>query len=215
MYTAVIFDMNGVIVNDERIHQQSWRLFCADHGFKLSDDEFKQKVFGRTEKETFQFLFGKVLTEEEVEKYSNERVRVAMSIFKPIMKTIPGVVEMLYYLEQKQIPVALATSSRKWYQTFIFDHLALWHYFEVIVTAEDVTHGKPDPEVYLRAATLLGVNPAECLALEDSVSGIKSAQAAGMKVIGIATTHTAQEIQLADKVVKNFIDQTPEEILTL
>lgn len=215
MFKAVIFDMNGVIVNDERIHQQSWRQFSQDHQLHISEEDFKQKVFGRTEKETFQFLFNSTLTEEEISKYSDERVDVAMGLFRPQLRAIQGVVEVLYYLKELQIPMALATSSRKRYQTFIFDNLNLWQYFDAIVTAEDVTKGKPEPEVYLRAAELLSVDPKECVAIEDSVSGIRSAQAAGMKVIGIATTHEAAEIQKADKVVKDFTAQSPAELFQL
>jgi len=213
MFQAVIFDMNGVIIEDERNHQQSWRKFCEDHGFQLSEEEFKREVFGRRESETFEFLFKRKLSEEEVNKYSNERVDIAIPIFKPIMEATPGLLEFLRYLKDQHVPMALATSSRKRYLEFIFDGLNLWQYFQVIVTSEDVKKGKPDPEVYLKAATQLGIPAEHCLAIEDSLSGIKSAQAAGMKVIGIATTHAPEEILQADKVILSFQQQSFEELL--
>lgn len=215
MHRAVIFDMNGVLVDDERFHQQSWRQFCQRYGFALTESEFHQYVFGRTERDTLSYLFKKPLPDEEVAYYSQQRVEIAMSLFKPLMRTIPGVVELLHFLRQAEIPLAVATSSRKRYQAFIFDHLNLWPYFRFVVTAEDVACGKPDPEVYLKAAALLQVPPHQAVAIEDSLSGIRSAQAAGMKVIGVATTHTKAEIQQADKVVANFTDQSPAELLDI
>src|SRR6185369_577003 len=168
---------------------------------------------GRRESETFEFLFKRKLSEEEVNKYSNERVDIAIPIFKPIMEATPGLLEFLRYLKDQHVPMALATSSRKRYLEFIFDGLNLWQYFQVIVTSEDVKKGKPDPEVYLKAATQLGIPAEHCLAIEDSLSGIKSAQAAGMKVIGIATTHAPEEILQADKVILSFQQQSFEELL--
>lgn len=211
---AVIFDMNGVIVDDERIHQKSWRKFCHDHGFRLTEDEFKQKVFGRIEKETFEYLFKRHLTEEEVAQYSDERVDTAIRLVKPVLEVVAGVLGVLRFLKEHHIQIALATSSRRRYQRLIFDSLRLDDFFDAIVTAEDISKGKPDPEIYLLAAKQLSVEPKECVAIEDSVSGIRSAQKAGMKVIGIATTHTPEEIQQADKVVLDFTSQSFEQLFS-
>ncbi|MBW7956081.1 HAD family phosphatase [Patescibacteria group bacterium] len=214
MFSAVIFDMNGVILNDERVHQQSWRVFCQQHGFRLSEEQFTKKVFGRIEKETFEFLFKKKLSEAEVEHYSNERVDIAISLVEPVLKANDGLLEVLKYLKELQLPIGLATSSRKRYMNFVFDKLDLWNFFDAIVTAEDVQKGKPEPEVFLKAAALLRQEPEKCVAIEDSVSGITSAHAAGMKVIGIATTHTPEEIKAADKVIHSFEDQSPAQLFT-
>ncbi len=211
---AVIFDMNGVIVDDERIHQKSWRIFCADHGFQLTEDEFKQQVFGRIEKETFEYLFKRQLTEEEVAQYSDERVDTAIKLVTPVLEVVAGVLGVLRFLRDHRIKIALATSSRRRYQRFIFDSLRLDDFFDAIVTAEDISKGKPDPEIYLLAAKQLGIEPTSCVAIEDSVSGITSAQQAGMKVIGIATTHTPEEIRQADKVVLDFTSQSFEQLFS-
>lgn len=206
--TAVIFDMNGVIIDDERIHQQSWKIYCQNHGFHITENEFKEKVFGRTEKETFEYLYSRKITPEELGKFSDERVDTAIEIFKPQLKTTAGLHNLLEELLTNNIPMAVATSSRNRYVNFIMDTLGIRKYFKAILTAEDIINGKPDPEIYLKTANKLNVPPKNCVVIEDTISGIRSAMAAGMKVIGIATTHAKKELETADKTVDSFEEIT-------
>jgi len=201
---AVIFDMNGVIINDERIHQESWRVYCKKHGFQITEEDFKHNVFGRTEKDTFTYLYNREITPEELEQFSNERVDTAIEIFKPQIKMTEGLQNLLDELLEMNIPMAIATSARKRYFNFIMDQLNIRKYFIVVLTAEDITKGKPDPEIYLETASKLQIEPQNCIVFEDTLSGIKAAKAAGMKVVGIATTHFKEELGLADTVVNNF-----------
>lgn len=198
--------MNGVIINDERIHQESWRQYCQNHGFQLTEEEFKHEVFGRTEKDVFEYLYKRPITPDELAKFSDERVDVAIDIFKPQIKLADGLQSLLEQLHEMKIPLAIATSSRRRYYQFVIDALLLSKFFQATVTAEDITHGKPHPEIYLAAAKALGVAPADCEAIEDSVSGIKSAQAAGMTVTAIASTHQPDELQSAERVIKSFTE---------
>jgi beta-phosphoglucomutase family hydrolase len=204
MRRAFIFDMNGVIVNDEHVHQASWRMLCDKYGVSLTEEEFKQKVYGRTEKETLNFLFQKQLSEKELEPYLAERVQFAIEFYKPEISLTNGLGGFLEDLATNEIPTAIATSARWPYVNFVLDTLNIRKYFRVVVTAEDIKNGKPDPEIYLRAAEMLGVDPALCVAVEDSVSGIKAAKAAGMYVVGITTTHGKEELGLADRIVDSF-----------
>lgn len=204
MFQAVIFDMNGVIVNDERIHQESWRQLCQKYGFDLTEDEFKHNIFGRTEADTLTYLFHKQLTPEDIEKYSAERIKIAISIFKPKLALTEGLLQFLQKLQADNIPLAIATSSRKPYTNFILGGLNIRHFFKQVITAEEISKGKPDPLIYLLAARKLSINPKNCVVFEDTISGIKSAHSAGMKVIGITTTHTAEELNIADKIIDSF-----------
>lgn len=206
MFQAIIFDMNGVIINDERIHQESWRQLCQKYGFHLTEEEFKHSVFGRTEADTFTYLFHRQLSPSELEEYSAERVKIAISIFKPKLALTEGLLSFLQDLHTHGIPLAIATSSRKPYTDFILDGLNIRQFFKQVVTAEEIFKGKPDPEIYLLAAKRLQIDPSKCIVFEDSLSGIKSAQAAGMKVIGITTTHPAEELDIVDKIINSFID---------
>lgn len=207
---TVLFDLNGVIINDERFHQQSWREFSKEHGFELTEEQFTHQIFGRTEKDTLNFLFGKSLSNEEISKYSDQRVDFVINLVSPFLELTEGFSSFLELLSKRGVVCGIGTSSRKRYVNFIIERFNLKEFFPVIVTAEDVVNGKPDPEVYLKAAQLLGSEPSSCIVIEDSLSGIKAAQAAGMKAIGITTTHTAQELYGADCIVSHF-----DEIKTL
>ncbi len=196
--------MNGVIINDERIHQESWRQLSKKYDFHLTEQDFTEHVFGKTEKDTFAYLFGKELTPAELEKHSAERVEIAIDLFTPQLALTDGLEDFLKELEKNSIPIAIATSARRTYTNFILDGLNIRHYFQKVVTSEDVTRGKPDPEIYLLAAKELGASPQNCIVFEDSLSGIKSGKAAGMKVIAITTTHKREELSSADKIIDSF-----------
>lgn len=210
MRKAFIFDMNGVIVNDERIHQASWRKLCDKYGFKLTEEEFKHNVFGRTEKDTLNYLLQKELSDQELEPYLAERVQIAIDLYRPQISLTEGLTDFLEDLFRHSIPTAIATSARWPYTNFVLDTLNIRKYFKAVVTAEDIENGKPDPEIYLKAASKLKREPSLCVAIEDSVSGIQSAKAASMYVVGITTTHNKEELGLADKVVNSFQELSVE-----
>jgi beta-phosphoglucomutase len=212
MASAVIFDMNGVIVDDERIHQESWRVFCQRHGFQLTDDEFKHNVFGRRETDTFADLFQRDIGDVELEELLTERVTIAMDIFRPNLHPTEGADEFIQSLYENKVPIAVATSARKPYTSFILDGLDIRQYFNAVVTAEEVVKGKPDPEIFLKAAEAISTAPEQCVVIEDSLSGIRAAKAAGMEVIGITTTDTEDELRTADKVITSFRDISPATI---
>ena len=203
-HKAVIFDLNGVIINDERIHQESWRQLCKKYNLNLTEEEFKQKVFGRTEADVLEYLFHRKLNEDEINKYSAERVKIAMNIFRPKMALTTGLKNFLDDLQSNIVPVAIATSSRVPYTNFILDGLEIRKYFSIVVTAEEIEKGKPDPEIYLSASKKLMADPNACVVFEDSVSGIKSGKAAGMYVVAITTTHGEDELLMADKIINSF-----------
>lgn len=210
-----IFDMNGVIINDERFHQYSWKELCKKWGKNLTEEQFEKEVFGRREKETFSFLLGRDIQEQELGALSDERTQIVMDVFGDQIKPVPGITAFLQQLAAAGIPIGLATSSRKPYMNYILDTFELQSYFSAIVSGEDCSRGKPDPEIYLKAASLLNVDPKTCIAFEDSLSGIASARSAGMKVVGIATTQDAQELTNTILVVKDFTELTSEMIREL
>lgn len=196
--------MNGVIIDDEQIHQETWRQLGKKYNLNLTEEEFQNNISGRTEKDVFVYLLGKELTPRELAERSAERVKIAIDIFKPQLALAKGLLSFLESLRGNNIPIAVATSARRPYTDFILDGLEIRKYFQKIVTAEDVTKGKPDPEMYLLAAKQIDVKPTDCVVFEDSVSGIKAGKAAGMKVIAITTTYTGDELVLADKVIDSF-----------
>lgn len=204
MMKAVIFDMNGVIINDESYHTQSWKAFCKKHGFKLSPQEINEKVMGKRDQDTLKYLFKQKLSSRQINTYSDEREKIVMPLVKRSLQLADGLRKLLDELKQADIPLAIATGSRKGYANFIVANFHLRNYFRHIITAEDITKGKPDPEIYLKAALLLQIKPEDILVFEDSLAGISAAKRAGMKIVGITTTYNQEELSLADKVINSF-----------
>lgn len=203
---AVIFDMNGVIINDERYHQESWRVLIGRNPgiFRMpTEEEFKHDVFGRSERSTLEYLLGRPVTPEELGTFSEERVEVVKKLFSPLVLA-DGLEPLLGQLKSEKVPVGIATGSRPNYVNHILYGLGLRPYIQAVVTADDITKSKPDPEIYLKTARALGTKPKECTVFEDTISGIRAGQAAGMHVIAITSTHGADELTLADEVINSF-----------
>lgn len=205
MAKAVIFDMNGVIIVDEKYHNESWQILCNNYGFTLTEEDFKKHVMGKRDKDTLDYLFKRKLSLEDTDKCADERDAIVKRLVKGKLALPDGLLELLEEIKNKNIPLAIATSSRRGYVDFIMENFGLRKYFPIIVTAEDITNGKPDPEIYLKTAGILSVNPDEVLAFEDSITGIKAAKSAGMKVVGVSSSVSEEELsKIADVVIGSF-----------
>lgn len=200
---AVIFDMDGVIIDSNPYHKISLRQFCEKYGFHLSDEELIKKVYGRTNKEWIANLFGN-LSKEELSHYGEEKETLFREVFKNDIRALEGLPEFLENLKQNNIPIAIGTSAPRSNVDFVLAHTNLGEYFSVILDEADVEHGKPNPEIYLKVAARLGYEPSRCIVFEDSLSGVESARRAGAKVIGVATTHSIEELSHTDFIIRDF-----------
>lgn len=167
---AVLFDMDGVIVDSNPIHKEVLIEFCR----KYSEE----------------------LTEEKEEMFRE--------VFIPQNHIVPGLFEFLDLLDQNGIKKVVATSAPAENADFILAELGITDRFGAVLNASHVNKSKPHPEPYLKAAKAVGVKPENCIVFEDSLSGVKSGAAAGAKVVGVATTHTQEELHLCDLVVDDF-----------
>jgi len=210
---AVIFDMDGVIIDSNPFHKISLRQFCEKYGYHLSDDELVSKIYGRTNKDWIANLFG-ALTKEELTNYGEEKEALFREIYKNDISALKGLPEFLKSLKEKNIPVAIGTSAPRSNVDFVLSHTGLGEYFSAILDESDVVKGKPDPEIYLKVAAKLGYEPTHCIVFEDSLSGVESARKAGAKVVGVATTHTFEELSHTDFVIEDFTDLTPASLIT-
>ncbi|CAA9223063.1 MAG: hypothetical protein AVDCRST_MAG56-549 [uncultured Cytophagales bacterium] len=201
---AVIFDMDGVVVDNIPYHFDAWRQFAARYGLALSDDELTRYVNGRVAKEVLEYLFKKELTAEEVHRYTEEKEDVYRDLYRPHLKPTAGLLPFLEMLRTGGIPTAVATSAPYSNIDFTLGGTGTRPYFREIVDARHVKRGKPDPEIYLQAADRLGMAPPRCIVIEDALLGVQAGLGAGMKVIGITTTHTPAELSNTHLVITDF-----------
>ena len=201
---AAIFDLDGTLLDNNSFHLKSWVEYLKDMGRNISEEEFNASFNGRTNKDVIKYIFNNPMNEEEILKYSLEKEAVYRKIYKPYIQPVKGLIAFLEILKNKNIPMAIATSGIQPNIDFMFDNLPIKSYFNLVVNSSHVTHGKPHPEIYLKAASLLNVNPENCLVFEDAIVGIDSAKAAGMKVVAVATTEPKENFHDADFIIDDF-----------
>lgn len=200
---AVIFDMDGVIVDTNVFHKKAIHQFCEKYGFTLSEEQLRTSIYGRTNKDWITRLFGS-LTPEQLHFYAHEKEQLFRDLYAPFIKPVEGLPEFLDRLVENNIPFAIATSAPPENVDFVLDKTHLRKYFDLILDERVVTHGKPDPEIYIKTAQALKLPNEKCLVIEDSLSGITAGKNSGSKVIGITTTHTKEEMTDASFIINNF-----------
>ena len=201
---AAVFDMDGTLVDNNPFHIKAWQAFYQERGRELSLDEYKKNINGRVAKDIFPYIFQREIEPDEIELLSNEKESLYRELYKPHIKPIDGLVPFLEELLHAGMPMAIATSGLPINIDFLFEHLIIKHYFKSIIDASQITRGKPDPEIFLKAAQSINADPQSCVAFEDSVSGIAAAKAAGMKVVALTTMQKREFIQQADLIIDDY-----------
>ncbi|HWP24514.1 MAG TPA: HAD family phosphatase [Candidatus Binatia bacterium] len=220
MLRAVIFDFNGIIVDDEPIHFQLFQRVLSEEGIGLSEEAYYERYLGFDDRGAFMASFRdhhRPLSEEKlcalVERkaaYYQEAIRNHVSIF-------PGVKELIVQL-RPVLSLAVASGALRREIETILNTAGLLPYFDAIVSAEDVTQGKPEPEIFLKALVALNarghtgapIQPGECLVIEDSKEGVRGARRAGMKCLAVTNSHPAELLSEADAVVKSLAGVSAE-----
>jgi beta-phosphoglucomutase len=211
---ACLFDMDGVVVDNKEFHIEAWKIYADRLGFKVNYEECKS-WFGYTNNHILKKLFNKELAHDEMEKMGEEKEVIYRDLYAGKIVPLHGLPEFIESLRKAGIKIALATSAPSANVHFTLEKTFLSDKFETIVDGSMVKNGKPDPEIFLKAAQNLGVTPECTLVFEDSFHGINAAHAAGMKVIGVATTHQANEIKGTHAIIKDFSEITLEDIKKL
>lgn len=204
MLRGVVFDMDGVVIDSHPAHRAAWKTFLADVGKPTSEEELDIILNGGKREEILKHFFGE-LDRRQIAEYGKRKDEILRNRGSKL-EPMPGVVGFLDCLVDAGIRVALATSASRSRTYANLEELRLMHYFEAVVTGNEVTAGKPDPTIYRLAAARMREAPNHLLAVEDAVSGVKAAKAAGMQCLGIAHNGRAEALRLAgaNPVVDDF-----------
>ncbi|MGH9398348.1 MAG: HAD family hydrolase [Terriglobia bacterium] len=204
---AAIFDMDGVLVNSNPFHVQKWIDLLKQRNIPFDTAAVPRQILGMHNDDAFRRYFGSSMTHEGMRQLGAELEAQFREMFRPYAKPLPGLMALLGELRSAGIPMAVASSAIRANVEFVVDTLGIRPFFRRLVTGDDVKAHKPDPEIYLQAAAGLGVEPAECVAFEDSFPGIAAVKNAGMRCVAIASTFPLDELRSktrADMVVPGF-----------
>lgn len=201
-YSAVILDMDGTLIESTEADYLAWKWLFADYDQAFTFQEYMPLLGIKS----IDVLHHKLqLNGEELHR----ALRKKMSYFREVVedngiRSVPFAQSFLKSLKDFPVKVALATSSRREKMQLLMEKMEFINYFDVIVTGEEVHHGKPAPDIFIQAAEKLGVPPEKCVVIEDAANGVAAAKNAQMKCIAITTTHSAEQLLYADLIVDSF-----------
>ena len=201
---GALFDMDGVIADTNPYHKKAISLFCEKHGINVGDDFLKEEIYGYMNEEWIPKLFTKELTANEVNILAEEKEAIFRELYEPYVAPVEGLREFLSLLKAENIKCVVGTSAPAVNAQFILEKTGLKTFFDDVLDSSDVELGKPNPEIYLKCAARIGKMPGECIVFEDSLAGVAAGNAAGCKVVGVATTHSATELSDTALVINNF-----------
>ncbi len=199
---AFLWDMDGVIVDSGAPHFESWRQAFAVHGVIYTLAQF-ESFFGTRDDYIIRQVMGS-LPDDTVRQIADDKERRYRDLIRNNARIFPGVIPLLKAMKQGGFKIALGTSAPMENVEAVAQQIGLHEYFDAVVTGEEVTEGKPSPEIYLLAAAKLGANPERCVVFEDSPHGVVAARRAGMKCVAVTNSHPATLLQEADRVVESM-----------
>ena len=198
---AVLWDMDGTLINSEELHWLAWRETMTKEGLVITRDQFLS-TFGQRNDSIIPAWLGSAATAERIERIGETKENVYRDLVRQVgIAFEPGVASWLHRLQQHGWQQAIASAAPHANIDAILESLSAKHIFQAIVSAEDVHRGKPDPEVYLLAATRVGVPANRCIVVEDAVAGIEGARRAGMRSVGVS--HNGKDLH-ADVCVESL-----------
>ncbi len=215
MKPGVIFDWDGVIVDSSEQHEASWERLAREIGKPLPENHF-QRSFGMKNEVIIPELLDWTINPEEIGRLSLRKEELYRELVRERgLEPLPGVVPFLERLAEADIPRIVGSSTHRENITTSLEALGLASYFPDLVTAEDVSRGKPDPEVFQVCARHLNRSPAQCVVFEDAHVGIEAARAGGMRVVAVASTHPRESLGDADRVVDRLDEVSVKDLIAL
>lgn len=203
---AVIFDMDGVLVDSEPLQVESFNEILQSYNIRISQTEFKRFV-GRTQKEIFSELKEIYQIGESVESLIAKKRIQYLRLVNSKLTAMPGLLDLIALLKEKKIKIGVASSSPLMDIEMVLQRIELDQQFDAVLSAFNLPKGKPDPEVFLRTANVLEVQPSHCMVIEDTAVGVLAAKRAKMSCIAMPNFFTReQDFQLADYIADNMVE---------
>jgi beta-phosphoglucomutase len=224
---AIIFDFNGVIVDDEPLHLELFRRVIYELGVIVNDRDYHDKYLGYDDRGCFIAVLRDAGMKQEaddvvlIDRLISRKAKLYEDEIMERYLLFPGVADLVRHLSQRY-PLAIASGALRHEIELVLDRAEIRDRFKVIIAAEDVSACKPDPEGYLKALASLNsfesdgqIEPSDCLVIEDSISGIRSARRAGMRCLAVTNTYQPDELKEADWVVSSLTNCDPERLFSL
>jgi len=214
---AFIFDLNGTMIHDMEYHTRAWQsLFNQELGGNFTWEEVKPQMYGKNSEVLVRMFGADRFTTDEMDRLSIEKERRYQQEFLPYLALLPGLADFLAQAHAQGIPMAIGSAAIPFNIDFVLDNLNIRHYFQAIVSADDVVLSKPHPETFLKAAEQLGVPASHCIVFEDVPKGAEAAYNADMKTVILTTTHEVSEFDSLPNVLhfaQDFTDPFIKELL--
>lgn len=212
---AAIFDMDGTMVDNTPYHFKAWQtLFKKYDKGNLSREKYKAEISGVPIMDTVRMLFPDADADFR-KTIAHEKEQLYQEYYTPYIAPVNGLENLLIELKDAGVKLAIASSASIGDIDFVLSHVPVRQYFDVIIDGNRVSKGKPDPQIFLKAAADLHMRPDDCIVFEDSIAGIKAGNAAGMKVIGITTAHTAEQLQPSSLVIRDYTELSLQKLQAL
>ncbi len=213
-FKAFLFDLNGTMINDMPYHISAWYRILNGLGAAITMEQMKEECYGKNH-ELLERIFPGRFSGEEKNKMSWEKETQYQQDFKPHLGLLPGLKEFLEQSHNCGIKMAIGSAAIMYNIDFVLDNLHIRHYFDALVSADDVLHSKPNPETYLECAEKLGIEPAQCLVFEDAPKGVEAALNAGMKCVVLTVLHEQKEFEQYPNTIAFIEDYRDPDFLKL
>jgi len=200
---AVIWDLDGVIADTAPYHQRAWQETFRKRGVKFTEEDFRQS-FGLRNDTIISNILDKEISQEEISGIAKEKEESFRRGIRDNIKPLPGVIKLIKSLDADKFQQAIASSTPQENIRLVTEGLDIRNYFQVIIGDEDVSEGKPNPQVFLLAAERLEVEPKHCIVIEDAVAGVSAAKRAGMRCLAVTNTNPRNNLKEADLVVDSL-----------
>ncbi|MHC4646958.1 MAG: HAD family hydrolase [Planctomycetota bacterium] len=211
---AVIFDLDGVLVDTSEFHKQSWFDLARKEGFEITD-EFFYATFGMQNYQILPILARRSLTQNEIDQLAEWKEARYRRLLEGKLTLMPGVLALLRDIKGHRFLLAIGTSTPKANLDFMLLCMHVGGLFDAYVTGEDVKHGKPAPDTFLKAAEKLALPPSCCVVVEDAIPGVEAAKNARMPVVAVTTTRTRAELHRADRIVDSLAELNAQDFINL